>query len=130
MKTPSITESVGRKIKRILVENGFDHDSEVMLHNLSLTDMPKNDYLTKLVHRRAEYEAKDIDENYYCYVCGQKFNHPDDFTQHYQQHLDDFMCGIPIKRTEEHIDLMVRDVHPAHRDEAKEILSKHGVLKP
>lgn len=128
MRTPSVTESVGRKIKKVLAEHGFDQDSEVMLHNLNLTDMPKGDYLTKLVHRRAEYEAKDIDDNYYCFVCGKSFNHPDDFTAHYQEHLDDFMCGIPIKRTEDHIEKMVQDIHPLHREEAKELLSKHGVI--
>lgn len=129
MRTPSVTESVGRKIKKVLSEHGLPEDAEVMLHNLNLTDMPKGDYLTKLVHRRAEYEAQDIDENYYCFVCGQTFNHPDDFTKHYQEHLDDFMCGIPIERSEEHIDKMVQNIHPHHRDEAKKILLNNGTVQ-
>jgi hypothetical protein len=103
-------------------------DSEIMLHNLNLTDMPKGDYLTKLVHRRAMYEAQDIDDNYYCFVCGKTFNHPDDFTSHYQEHLDDFMAGIPIERTDEHIEKMVQNIHPHHRKEAIEILKNTGTV--
>lgn len=124
---PNIGESVKRKLAKVYHEAGFKMDDNVFLHNISMTDMPKDDFNTKVVHKRAMHEAKDIEENYYCYVCGLSFNHPDEFTLHYNEHLEDFLAGIPIKRTEEHIEKMVKNVHPIHQEEAKKIIRK-GVM--
>lgn len=127
MDLKSIQKKVNLKVQQLLKDEGFEGDAEVMLHNLNMTGSPDDDFLTSVYLRRAEYEAKDLEENFLCFVCGKKYNNPDDFVNCFQSHIEDFMAGVPIKREPEHLDRMVENIHPSHREEAKKVLKKQGL---
>lgn len=127
MDLPSIQKKINRKLQSYLKSEGFEGDAEVTLQNLKMTDVPDDAFLTNVYLKKAEYEAKDDKENYRCFVCGKKYDHPDDFTNCFQSHLEDFMAGIPIKRTPEQLDRIVQNVPAGHRDQAKKVLKKHGL---
>lgn len=120
-------QRVTQKINKLMEDEGIEGDAQVMLQNLSMTGAPDDDFLTQVYLKRAEYEAKDLKENYLCFVCGKTYDHPDDFTACFQSHIEDFMAGIPIKREEEHLDRIVQNIHPSHREKAKEVLRKQGL---
>lgn len=129
----NISDSVKRKINRIVAEVAPDEDIDHFLDKISMTDLPKDDYLTKVVLKRAAFEAQNIDDDFYCFVCGEKFNHPDEFIKHYQKHLEDFMAGMPIQKTDEHIELQIQNLHPKHREDARKFLKKvreEGISPP
>lgn len=110
MDIHSIQQKINKKVKAYLKSEGFEGDAEVTLQNLKMTDVPDDAFLTNVYLKKAEYEAKDDKENYRCFVCGKKYNHPDDFINCFQHHLEDFMAGIPIKRTPEQLDRIVQNV--------------------
>lgn len=120
-----IPKIVRDKVRRIFQEHDLPQDPDKFIDKLALTDIPKDDHWTRVYHERAIYEARDIPENYYCFVCGKKYDHPDEFTECLNDHFVKFQAGIPIERTSEHIDLLVGNLHPNHRKEARDILTNN-----
>lgn len=127
MDLPNIQQKINKKLRSYLASKGFEGDAEVMLHNLKMTDVPDDAFLTNVYLKKAEYEARDMEENYLCFVCGKKYDHPDDIVACIQSHLENFLAGVPIKITDEHKDRILEKVHPAHREEAKKLLDKQGL---
>lgn len=127
MDLPNIQKKINQKLQSYLADKGFEGDAEVMLHNLKMTDVPDDAFLTTVYLKKAEYEAKDIEENYRCFVCGKTYDHPDDIVSCIHGHLENFLAGVPIKVEPDHLERIVEKTHPAHRDEARKLLKKQGL---
>lgn len=101
-----------KKIEKSLADKGVGMDENVLIQQLNLTNIPNEEFLTQVYLRKAEYEAKDLPTNYKCFVCGWDYNDPDEWVEHFSEHLKDFMAGIPIQRDPEYVDQMLQKFPP------------------
>lgn len=111
-----------KKVKKVLEQYGIGKDEDVFIHSLHTTNIPTDEHWTRVLHKRAEYEAKDMDCNYYCFICGKHHDVPETLTECLQEHFDCFSAGIPIDRTDEHIEKLLSNIHPRHRERSEKIL--------
>lgn len=99
-----ITEEVTRRIQKVLQEAGISGDEHILIEQFKLSDMPQDAYLTEVALIRAEHEGKKMGCKYYCYVCGKKHEEPDDLIKCIEEHIKQFMSGVPIPTTKEHLE--------------------------
>lgn len=119
---PTLPKGVIQKINAILQPYDIKLGNGLGPNDLNMTDIPKDNYWTEVFHARAKYEAKDFDENYLCFVCGKKYDHPDELTACINQHMIDFNAGIPIKREPEHVERLLKNIHPSDKEEMRKKL--------
>ena len=102
MKLPSAIE---KRIAQLLIDGGVDKDANVVMNHLNLTNAPPDMYLTEAALRRAAHEAKDIDADYYCYMCGKHHDDADSFIECMHGHILDFYAGIPVTMEDHHLEI-------------------------
>lgn len=111
-------------IQDLMDKAGIKEDENIMLHNLSLTNVPQDDFLTRVYVRRAKSEAEGIPETYRCFVCGKPIDDRDEFVEHYQDHLVEFLGGEYPDMSEEEIEYRVKNIPEEGKEKAREILRK------
>jgi len=97
-----INDVVTKRIQKVLAEAGISGDEHVLIEQFKLSDMPEDAYLTEVALMRAEAEAEGMDCKYYCYGCGKKYDDPEEFIKCFQEHIKQFLGGLPIPTTKEH----------------------------
>lgn len=122
----SIPKSVEARINSLLKDYGVKIGDGAVLHNLSLTDIPKDAYWTDVFHQRAKYEAKDLDSEFLCFICGKEYDDVNELTACIDQHMKEFNAGIPIKRTDEHVERLLKNIHPKDHEKMRKILKGEG----
>jgi len=122
----NIGTKLTERILSAMEELGVEMDENVFVQNISMTDVPKDDFQTKVILQRALYEGADEEEDYYCFVCGEKFDDADEFLTHYQGHLDNFMANVPIYKTPDYIEKVVETMPPDQREATREALERHN----
>lgn len=93
---PNLQKKVLDKILKVFTDEGIEPSEEVFTEAFRLTEIPDDKHLTNLAIRRAELEAKDMEEDYFCFMCGRKYNDVNELLKCMQSHVDDFVIGIPI----------------------------------
>jgi hypothetical protein len=99
-----LDEMVTNRIKKVLSEAGISGDEHIVVEQFKLSDMPQDAYLTEATLMRAEFEAQDLDCDYLCYICGKEYNDPDELILCFQEHVKQFMAGVPIPTTKEYLE--------------------------
>jgi len=122
----NIGTKIAERVASAMKELGVEMDENVFVQNISMTDVPKDDFQTKIILQRALYEGVDEEEDYYCFVCGEKFDDPNEFLTHYQGHLDSFMANVPIYKNPNLIDKIVESMPPDQREATREALERHN----
>lgn len=120
-----LPSNVVARLKAMMQDAGATVPDEAMMTSMHLTNVPEDDFLTQVYLRRAEAEASAVPENYKCWACGKTFDKADDWVEHFQEHLVDFLAGMSPQLTEEELDHRVKDLHPSIQEEAKEVLRKN-----
>lgn len=96
-----------KKVEKSLRDKGIDMDENVLIQQLNLTNIPSDEFLTEVYLRKAKYEAKDLPTKYKCFVCGWDYDDQEEWIKHFQEHLRDFLAGIPTQRDPEYVDQML-----------------------
>jgi len=124
-----LPKDVEDKIKELLSKEGINPPDESLLHSIALTNVPPDSFLTKVYVHRAENEATNLECSHKCWACGEEHNSAEDFIKHFGEHLVEFMSGTPPKLSEEQINERVKNLHPDHREEAKQVLRDANIKK-
>ena len=126
MKLPSAIE---KRIVELLVDGGMDKDSNVIMNHMNLSNAPPDLYLTESALLRAKHEAKDIDAEYYCYMCGTHHDTAEDFINCMHQHIIGFYAAIPPSMTDEHMEKVLSNTPKHMRDNLKTVLKNNQEKK-
>lgn len=126
MKIPAAVE---RRIAELLHDAGINADEQVILNHLNMTNAPPDAYLTEAALRRAEHEAKHIDEKYYCYMCGKKYDKAEDFVACMHDHILDFFAAKPPVMEPEHMEKVIANTPEHMRDHIRDVLTPNEEKK-
>lgn len=108
-----------KKVEKSLAEKGIGLDENVLVQQLNLTNIPNEEFLTEVYLRKAKHEARELPTKFKCFVCGWDYDDQEEWISHFQEHLMDFMAGIPIKRDPEYVDQLLEKFPPHLREMIK-----------
>lgn len=99
-----LPKNVKDKLETLIAQTGIAYDENVVMSNLVITGVPQDDFITSSFVRRAKAIASDIPETYRCEACGRKYNDRNEFVACMQDHIKDFMAGLPIDILPEYVE--------------------------
>lgn len=122
-----IPNEIRKKIENLLGQTGVIGDEQIVMQNISMTGVPQDDFLTEVYIRRAKLEAESLPENYRCFGCGKTYDDQNEFLACMQDHVKDFMAGIPIERLPEFEKEKLDQLPPEIRNSVEQ-MRRDGIL--
>lgn len=122
-----IPNDVRKKIENLIGQAGVFDGEQVIWQNISMTGMPQDDFMTDVYTRRAKAEAEHLPNKYRCFACGRVYDSQNEFISCMQDHLKDFMAGIPIEVLPEFEEEQLAKLPPEFRNTLEKI-KRDGLL--
>lgn len=116
-----LPKAIKDKLESLVSQSGIAYDEDVVYNNVALTGMPQDDFITSSFVRRAKKEAEGLPEKYRCFGCGRRYDTREEFIACMQDHVKDFMAGIPIDVLPEYEDEQLKSLTPEMRKNFEEM---------
>jgi hypothetical protein len=127
-------------VNRVVKEfqhKGIRADETNINSNLRMTNIPPDHVMQEANRRNAHFLAKDKPCKLYCPMCGKHHDDVEDDQGNLitaeeslknctQEHVLNFLGGVPEPKTEEHIEFISDKMHPALANMTKHILRKQN----
>lgn len=110
-----LPKSIKDKIESLIGQSGIAMDEAVVFQNLRITGMPQDDFITTSMVRRAKEEAKELPENYRCFACGRVYMDRNELVACMEDHVKDYMAGIPLDILPEYEEQQMASLTPELR---------------
>ena len=129
-KQKQVINEILADIMKDLKEKGeVDHDTLARMAShltTKISMIPDAHTLTKSYLRRCEWEAREDEEKYRCFICDKKYNTELDMAKHLETHMLDYLGGVPMKISQARLEKMLDGLPEQYHNKIKKMFRVRG----